>query len=221
MYGDGTAIPPLGLWGLGLWVERLSGTECVVRLGRSISLSVLLCNPGLVVVDRTLGPCPFTCSSRRLTSHLSYLYISTTQSLRPQCLALIFILVYSRSVQVTSMGFYDKERVADILSIYTSRLRPRLSFSLSLSIYIYIYMYIQYIYCIYIYTIHIQYILYIYIYILVYSWKKYFEQNIPSTYALAIFCLSIISPAKYRKKYRKQQISNNKLCKQLITLKHT
>ena len=59
---------------------------------------------GMEVVDRTRGVCPVTCCSKHLTSHLFHSYISTTHSLRPQGLCILFP-VCSLSVQATSLGF--------------------------------------------------------------------------------------------------------------------
>ena len=55
---------------------------------------------GLGVVDRILGVCPVTRSSRHLTSHLFHSYISTTHSLRPQACVISFSVS-----QATSLGF--------------------------------------------------------------------------------------------------------------------
>ena len=69
---------------------------------------------GRLVIDRIRGACLVTCSSRHLTSHIFHSYISTTHSLRPQGLC-YFIPVCSRSVQATSLGSEDNERVIGIL----------------------------------------------------------------------------------------------------------
>ena len=76
---------------------------------------------GLCVVDRTLGACPATCSSRHLTFHFSHTYIST-RSLHSHWLFPFWrVLGLSRLRAWTNR---DNERV-DILSSYTSWLRPR------------------------------------------------------------------------------------------------
>ena len=67
---------------------------------------------GLIVVDRTRGACPVTCSSRHLTSH-SYpfhSYISTAHFSHPQA-CVLFHSVRSRSVLATRQRSEDNERV--------------------------------------------------------------------------------------------------------------
>ena len=76
-----TAVVP-GAWYYRPW--RL------MPLYRRHSLECPYVTRGLDVVDRTLGACPVTRSSRHLTSHLFHSYISTTHSLRhgrPVCRA--------------------------------------------------------------------------------------------------------------------------------------
>ena len=72
---------------------------------------------GLGVVDRTLGECPVTCSSRHLTSHALHSYISTTSS-SPN--VLYFVFVWSRSVRLRAWGSKITREFG-----YTSRLRPK------------------------------------------------------------------------------------------------
>ena len=80
-----------------------SGSPGITRRGfnRYPGVPLPLCSyiiRGLIVVDRTLGACLVTCSSRHVTSYLFHSYISTTHSLHPQGLCFILVLVCSRSV---------------------------------------------------------------------------------------------------------------------------
>ena len=94
------------------WVPR--GFGSVPRYTEALrhSLGHPYITRGLEVVDRILGASPVRCSPRHLTSHLFHSYISTAHSLRPQGLCFIsFLCVCSRSIQATSLGFQDNERV--------------------------------------------------------------------------------------------------------------
>ena len=75
--------PCIGTSGLRLGTSGLRFSALVNRGTAPLPLCSYITR-GLVVVDLTLGVCPFTCSSRHLTSHPFHSYISSTHSFRPQ-----------------------------------------------------------------------------------------------------------------------------------------
>ena len=77
---------------------------------------------GLLVVDRTLCACPVTCSSRHLISHLFIRY--KHYSFSSHTGRVNYSLCDFSVGQATSLGFWLQRD--SHLSLYTSRLRPRL-----------------------------------------------------------------------------------------------
>ena len=132
-FGEGGFLKEVEVWRqrVASWFAEVPGVPPRVYrpwhlapIPRRAIPSLLLCN-SRPVVDRTVGACPITFSSRHLTSNLFHSYISTTHSLRPQ--ACIISFCFLGQYRLRAWGSEDNEIVTGIFSSYTSRPGPRLT----------------------------------------------------------------------------------------------
>ena len=119
-----------------MWRQRLApycvagtSTWCLCKPRHCASPSGALTSPGVWMSH--FWSMPRYMQFQALDLSPLHSYISTIYSLRPQGLCLVCLSVCSRSVQATSLGFKENERVTGIFRRYTSRPGQRLTHTVS------------------------------------------------------------------------------------------